>query len=186
MRRRPFPFGIPPRSGGAGEGEEGFTLLELLLVMGLIFVLAGIIAPRFSDFVPSLRVKTTTDRIFAWAQKARSDAAITGLRQRLVFDPASKRFWIDYEGRPFQEPGKFQRLGGSWDAETVPDSVTIDTLDGLQPDPDIATLKTLEFRPDGTASADATIVISNDRGDRAAVKIIAATCRISIDTPQGQ
>ena len=68
---------VKEREGGpvtpkriAQRREGGFTLVELLLVMGVIFVLTAVVAPRFSDFVPSLRLKKTVDRLFAWAQKA--------------------------------------------------------------------------------------------------------------------
>ena len=160
----------------------GFTLLEVILVMGMIFVLAAVVAPRFSDYVPALRVTKTADRIFAWARKARADAATTGLRHRLVFDPKAKTFWLDYEARPFKDPGKFAPLAGSWDEEQVPDEVDLETLDGLEDDPDNLQRRVLEFRPDGTA-ADATITVSNDRGDRATIKVVGATSRVYIEVP---
>ena len=49
----------------------GFTLLELILVMGLIFTLSAVVAPRFSDFIPALRVRKTVDRLMAWARDRR-------------------------------------------------------------------------------------------------------------------
>jgi len=161
--------------------RRGFTLLEILLVMGMIFVLAAVVVPRFSDYVPALRVKKTTDRIFSWAQKARADAATTGCRQRLVFDSKAKKFWLEYEARPFKDPGKFSALAG-WDEELIPDEVELETLEGLEDDPDNGLRKVLEFRPDGTAE-DATITISNDRGDRATIKVVAATSRVYIEAP---
>jgi Tfp pilus assembly protein FimT len=166
--------------------KSGFTLVELVLVMGIIFVLATVVAPRFSDFVPALRVKTTADRLFAWAQKARADAATTGFRHRLVFDTRSNGFWIDYEARPFKDAGKFTRAAGGGDEEPIPDDVKLETLDGFDRDPANTALKVLEFRPDGTVPADAKIVLSNDREDRVTIKIAAATSRISIETPSGQ
>ena len=169
----------------AQRREGGFTLVELLLVMGVIFVLTAVVAPRFSDFVPSLRLKKTVDRLFAWAQKARAEAATTGLRHRLVVDAGGRKFWIDCENRPFRDPGKFMPLQGSWEEE-IPDDLVLELLDGLDPDPANANLKVLEFRPDGTAAADATIIVASDRGDRSTIKIVAATSRISIETPPGQ
>jgi Tfp pilus assembly protein FimT len=153
--------------------------------MGVIFILAAVVAPRFSDFVPSLRVKKTADSLFGWAQKARADAATTGLRHRLVFEPQANRFWIDYEARPFRDPGKFTRLAGAWEEETISDDVKLETLDGLEPDPDNPALKVLEFRPDGT-TADAKIVVANDRDDRVTIKVVASTGRISMEAPKNQ
>jgi len=159
----------------------GFTLLEILLVMGMVFVLAAVVVPRFSDYVPSLRVKKTTDRLFAWARKARSDAALTGLRQRLVIDTQEKKYWLEVEARPFKDPGVFTIVPG-WEEEALPDEVQLETLEGLENDPDHEHRQVLEFRPDGS-SEDATITVANDRGDRATIKVVAATSRVYIEPP---
>jgi hypothetical protein len=168
-----------PRAA-ASRGEGGFTLVELILVMGVIFVLAAVVAPRFSDYVPALRVQKTSDQIMAWAQKTRSDAATTGLRQRLVFDPQLKEYWIEYEARPFREPDVFVKLAGSWERERLPDEVDL-SLEGLESG--LGLQRYLEFRPDGTA-ADALITISNDRGDRVSIKVVGATSRVTVEVAQ--
>ena len=159
----------------------GFTLLEIILVMGMIFVMAAVVVPRFSDYVPALRVKKTTDRLFAWARKARADAALTGLRQRLVIDSKEKKYWLEVEMRPFKDPGKFSVVPG-WEEEALPDEIELETLEGLEDDPDNSLHKVLEFRPDGSAE-DATITVANDRGDRATIKVVAATSRVYIEAP---
>lgn len=159
--------------------NRGFALLELILVMMVIFILAGVVAPRFSDFFPSLQVRKTTGLFLAWAQKARSDAALTGARQRLVVDPAQRQFWIAYEARPLKEPGVFEVLGGAWGRESFPEEVEFASLEGFKADGD---RRYLEFHPDGTAR-DATIVLSNSRGDRQTLKVVGATSRVYVEPP---
>ncbi len=159
------------------SGRRGATLLELVLVMIVLFILAGVAAPRFSDFFPALQVRKTADRILAWARKARSDAALTGARHRLVFDDARKRYWIEYETRPLREPGLFERLGGSWDGEPYPDGVTLEGLENLEEENGV---RFLEFRPDGT-SEDASIAVANDRGDRQTIRVTGATSLVVIE-----
>src|SRR5258706_11262498 len=107
----------------------GFTLIELILVMIVVFTLATVIAPRFSDFFPSYQVRKSTDHLFAWARKARSDAALTGTRQRLILDTAKQKYWIEYEGRPIKEPGVFIALSGAWAEESLPENVVFETID---------------------------------------------------------
>src|SRR5262245_49300636 len=102
------------------NARRGASLLELILVMVVIFTISTVVAPRFSDFFPSLQVGKTTNRVFAWARKARADAALTGAAYRLCIDPETRRYWIEYEPRPLKEPGKFQELGGVWEAEEAP------------------------------------------------------------------
>ncbi len=159
------------------NARRGASLLELILVMIVIFTISTVVAPRFSDFFPSLQVNKTADRVFAWARKARADAALTGAAHRLVIDPATRTYWIEYEPRPLKEPGTFQELGGTWEAEETPDGVEFETLEGFE---SRSGKQVLEFRPDGT-TADATITLANDRGDRRTIKVTGASGRIVIE-----
>jgi prepilin-type N-terminal cleavage/methylation domain-containing protein len=159
--------------------RRGFTLIELILVMIVIFTLAAIVAPRFSDFFPSFQVRKTSERLLGWARKARADAATTGIRHRLVVDPTQKKYWIEYEARPMKEPGIFTLLGGAWGEELLPDAVSFESIDSTGIDPSNAALRFVEFRPDGTAT-EATIVVSNENGDRQSLKIEAETAKIAL------
>lgn len=160
--------------------NPGFTLVELILVMVVIFTLATVVAPRFSDFFPSLQVRKSTEHLMAWARKARADAAITGTRQRLFLDTAKRKFWIENEPRPIKEPGKFVALSGAWLEEFLPEGVEIESVDKAETDPGSSGVRYIEFRPDGTCS-DATVVLSNDKGDRQTLKIEGATSKITIE-----
>lgn len=159
--------------------RSGFTLVELILVMIVIFTVATVVAPRFSEFFPSYQVRKTTEHLFSWARKARADAAMTGIRQRLVFDSKNKKFWIEYEARPVKEPGRFVLLSGAWGEEALPDGVEFESLEGTETSSTNGELKYVEFRPDGTCS-DATLVVSNDSGDRHTLRIEGATSKIYI------
>lgn len=165
------------RKGRPSRG--GFTLFELIIVMIVIFTLAAIVAPRFSDFFPSFQVRKSTEHLMAWARKARADAAVTGLRQRLMVDAKARKFWIEYEARPVKEPGKFVPLSGAWGEEQMPDAVTVDSLEGLDAAATGSGAQYLEFLPDGTTK-DATIVLGNDNGDSQTLKVEGATSKIYI------
>jgi hypothetical protein len=145
--------------------------------MIVIFTIATVAAPRMTDFFPSLQVRKTTDRVFAWARKARADAALRRSAHRLVIDPATRKYWIEYEPRPLKEPGKFEELGGTWQPEETPEGVEFESLDGLKSK---SGRKVLEFQADGTTD-DATIILANDRGDRRTIKVTGATGRIVIE-----
>jgi len=168
---------------GSGVRRKGFTLVELILVMIVIFTLATVVAPRFSDFFPNFQVKKNAEHLFAWARKARADAATTGLRQRLILDSKAKRYWIELEARPIKEPGVFRPLGGSWTEEQLPDAVDFEAIQGAETDSTKSDLKYIEFRPDGT-STESTIILSNDKGDRVTLRIEGATSKIFIAVPQ--
>jgi Tfp pilus assembly protein FimT len=162
---------------------RGVTLVEMILVMMVIFTLAAAVAPRFSEFVPSLQVRTAAERLFAWSGKARAEAALSGCRHRLVLEPQARTFWIAWESKPLKKPGKFERLLGAWDKETLPGDVVFDALVGFETDPDAPGTRYVEFDPDGT-SAEASVDVANDRGDRRTLRIAAATGAASVGTPE--
>ena len=159
------------------------TLIELILVMMILVTIAAVAAPRFSDSFPSMQVRKSADQVFAWARKARAEAALTGARQRLVFNPEKRKYWLAYEAKPLKEPGKFTTLDGAWSEEILPGEVVFESLEGAQEDPDSAEARYLEFRPDGTCT-DATIVVANDRGDRKTIRVVGASSRVSIEAPK--
>jgi len=121
----------------------------------------------------------------AWARKARTDAALTGTRQRLCLDPSKGRFWIENEPRPIKDPGKFVALSGSWTEEVLPQGVEIESIAKAETDASSSSVRYVEFRPDGTSS-DATIVLSSDNGDRQTLRIEGATSKIYIEQPAEQ
>jgi type II secretory pathway pseudopilin PulG len=160
--------------------RSGVTLLELILVMVVLFTLAGVVAPRFSNVFPGLQVRESADTLLAWALKARSDAATTGLRHRLVLSPSQRKFWIELESNPFKEPDAFTVLRGAWGEETLPEDVALELAEGFEKDG--TSRSYLEFKADGTAE-DAAVVVSNGQGDRRTVRVVGATSRVFIEPP---
>lgn len=152
--------------------------------MIVVFTLATIVAPRFSDFFPALQVRKSTEHLMAWARKARADAALTGTRQRLHVDASKRKFWIEVEPRPIKEPGKFVALSGGWAEELLPDGVEIESVEGAETDA-AGGGRYVEFRPDGTSS-EATVILSNDAGDRQTLRIEGATSKIYIEQSEEQ
>ena len=160
------------------------TLLELILVMIMLTVLAGILVPRMSNFFPSLQVRESTDLVFAWARKARADAALTGARHRLVFDTVAKTYWISYEARPLSEPGIFEVLPG-WEGQDIPDDVTLEGVDQLEADSSNGDLHYFEFRPDGTAVG-GTVQLKNNSGDKRTIRVEKATGQVTVDSQEDE
>lgn len=153
------------------------TLLELIMVMVLLFIVIGVTAPRFTDVLPELRLRKSADQFYAGLLRARNEAATYGLRARFAVHQEKRTYRITLEPRPLKEPDTFQSLNQTWDTTELPEGVEIPTLEGFEKDSSTGE-QYIEFRGDGTAAAEATVVLQNEAGDKRTLKVTAATGRV--------
>lgn len=156
--------------------NAGFTLLELILVMGVIFLFAAVVAPNFSGFVPALRVRRGGEELMAAGRQARAEAALNGRIVRLNVDSENNEFWLTIQGDPFEDPEEFLPLTGPWSGNIpLPDDVSFESTEGIDEEGFY-----FEFQPDGSAT-DGSIAVSNRKGDRLTIQIEGSTGRVYID-----
>lgn len=60
--------------------KNGFTLIELMVVVAIVAILAGIAAPSFRDMIRNNRLATATNDLIGELALARSEAARQGKR----------------------------------------------------------------------------------------------------------
>ena len=87
----------------------GFTLLELVLVMCIIAILAGVMVPSLSGFAAGRRTTNAATTILALANYARTQAVAEGAVYRLNFDDNARTVWLTR-----QVEGQFQPAPGDW------------------------------------------------------------------------
>jgi prepilin-type N-terminal cleavage/methylation domain-containing protein len=90
---------------------EGFTLVELMVVLFILSVLAALAAPSFSRTLVSARLRASASDVRATFARARSLAVAGGRERAVVFDLEKGEYGLDNDAvrRGFPEP---VRLGG--------------------------------------------------------------------------
>lgn len=76
-------------------GKEGFTLLELVIVMLLMTLVIGIATIFFANTLTSTTFNSTVRDVSTTIRHARSLAQIHGERRTVTIDLDAKTYWID-------------------------------------------------------------------------------------------
>ncbi len=93
-------------------GKRAFTIVELIVVIVVMAVFAGMIAPRLWGAGRASKLRASARRVFVTAQYARDFAATHRCDCRLVLDPAKGEYYLAYQPDPQRRPGEFRRLQG--------------------------------------------------------------------------
>ena len=68
------------------EGESGVTLLEILILVVVLSIMAGIAIPAFSAWLPEYRLRNAARDIYSTLQRAKSGAANANETWGVFFD----------------------------------------------------------------------------------------------------
>lgn len=77
--------------------QRGLTLLELIIVIALMAILAGVTLPMFGPGVSTSQLRSSARQVAAGLRTARSEALAQRRETFLVVDVAGKRFKVDQE-----------------------------------------------------------------------------------------
>jgi general secretion pathway protein H len=83
---------------------RGVSLLELLVVLALMALIAGLVIPTFGDGVPTSQLKSSARQLAAGLRVARSEAVAQKREAFLVLDLEGRRFKIDNDPREYALP----------------------------------------------------------------------------------
>jgi Tfp pilus assembly protein FimT len=178
------------KSRKSATARSGLTLLELLLVLGIIVTLAAMVLPAFDRIFASQRLDKSADLVRAEMGRARVQAIRTGKVFAFVYNEGQSQLAV----RQFDQLAQagsiphFERASGSpqggmadgragnmdYSNEELPRGVRFVTgqaIDDIRSQYESASaggskgkLKPILFYPDGS-SQDAQIVLANERGD---------------------
>lgn len=183
-------------------GGGGFTLVELMVVLTILLLLAGLTAPSFVRQHYEAKLRAAARDLVALMQYARSQAVVEGTTYRLNIDRDGGRVWITYyQDESAETAGDEPRyvqdesvLGAS---RRLPEGVTIrelqlgdealaqlsdealEEINALQAQLNEEGTPFIAFGPRGTTDG-ARILLENDYGDRLAVSLDAITGRARV------
>jgi general secretion pathway protein H len=126
-----------PKSSGS---QLGFSLLELLLVLGILAVALAVVAPSFNRARSTLTIRTAALELASHLRAARAAASAQSVQKVLVFDPVTRKYWTEGAVHPRTLSQSVQM------SLIVPDSERIDRTVRIR------------FLPDGSASGGSIIL----------------------------
>ena len=95
--RSPGPGAAPP--GDAGRSQAGFTLLELMAVLGLMTLLMGLVLPSLVRSWEREKNRAALRELTGTLRAARSEAITRGYRVRLFLNLKSGRYRLEGSAR---------------------------------------------------------------------------------------
>ncbi|HJU70445.1 MAG TPA: GspH/FimT family pseudopilin [Paucimonas sp.] len=109
---------------------RGFTLIELMVVLGIAAILLGIGVPSFRTLLQNQRLTTTVNEFFSAVNLTRAEAIKAGLRVDMVPADADATDWtqgwiVFIDDNDNQKPDAGERIIQKH--EQVPDGIAIDS-----------------------------------------------------------
>jgi len=167
---------LPARRRAA---EQGFSLIELIVVIGLLGLIVLVGMPALDDWLERYRVRSAAQNLAADMQLQRMRAVSRNRQFRIAFDAANSQYTL------FESDG-----GGGWTtidptANTLPQGVTFSSTLGdpiqlsFAGNPDVAI-----FHPDGSVNdrlaQDNAVFLTNIRGEAFRVTVNQVTGRVQV------
>jgi len=74
--------------------EKGITLIEIMVVIGILAIVSAFAYPNFKNWLPGYRLTRAARNMFSDMQKVRMDAIKRGINMAIVFDTTNNRYLI--------------------------------------------------------------------------------------------
>jgi len=146
--------------------HEGITLTELVVVLVIIAIMAGLFFPNIGAWLPNYRLRSATRDVVSTMRTAQMKAVSINSRYRVNFDVAGNGYLVQY-----------QTPSGLW----VNDGVTQNLPTGITfKDADFGGASQAVFNSNSTASA-GSVTLQNTKGATRRISLTSATGRVNIN-----
>ncbi|MCX7994891.1 MAG: prepilin-type N-terminal cleavage/methylation domain-containing protein [candidate division WOR-3 bacterium] len=78
------------------EGKKGFTLVEMMVVIGIIGVIIALAVPNFAGMQRRARIKAAAQTLAQDLRQIRERALSKGIRHVITFDIPNRRYIVTY------------------------------------------------------------------------------------------
>lgn len=146
------------------KDDNGFTLLELLIVVALLGIVSAIAVPNFLTILPNIRLKSAAQELYANFQKAKLTAVKRNKNTAVTFSSTGYTVFIDDDADFVYDSGTEEVVLTVLWSEYKGVSVGTVSFDNSTGQPCIA------FRPDGLPAdadgglAEGEVPFSNSTG----------------------
>ena len=161
--------------------RRGFTLLELSLVAVIAALLAGVVVPRFSDFLQASELRTCARRLAALMGRAHTQSLSTGQPAAVEFDAENRVFRLEkwQASDPESPDGEWQPVSSAA-ARPVPlaDYASLASMT-VEEQETAGDSSRVIFFPDGQAQL-CSIVLERETGDAASIIVSPLTASAKV------
>ena len=149
-----------PGSRGLSPHQRAFTLIEIMLVIGLIAIVLGMGAPSFYQAYKKEPMRRVMTGMQDACRDARSRAILSGKPAYLVIRAGDHKFSVEGDGA-----SKEALPPGAMASGEIPDSIAIELLEVNLMSFMQADQARVRFFPNGTCD-EFTMVVLSDRNER--------------------
>lgn len=107
----------------ASQRQRGFSLLELLIVVSIMALIAGLTIPMLGGGVSTTELKSAARQLAAGLRLARSEAVATRLDTRVLLDLEHRTFQVERDARVHALPREMQMKLFTAQSDIVDDRV---------------------------------------------------------------
>ena len=164
------------------EKNRAFTLIEIIIVMVIFLVMAGIAFPSFRGAFSGSKLDAAVNEVSATMRYAHRFAVMEGVRCRVNFKANDRKFYLSYEKEPVSSPDEFSMIKASHGrVRTLARGMEIGKAeDGDDAGGDSSDAFFVTFMPDGTAEK-FSMFLSNGSGRTVRITTVPVLGRVKVE-----